>query len=122
MKAFLMYRDQDFGLKRPLPPNEQALTQDLALDTLFGAMALGDDFLYEVAKKAVLSSLTDKDAILYRQNILRDCLKHPSIVRDIYQIAIEATESERNIWASSAVIPAGSSIEPWTCFRSSWAC
>jgi hypothetical protein len=95
MKAFLMYKGQDFDLKRPLPPNEQALTQDLALDVLFDAMALGDDFMLEVAKKAVLSSLTNIDAILYRQNILRDCLNQPSIVRDMYRIAIEAIESEK---------------------------
>jgi DNA mismatch repair ATPase MutS len=95
MKAFLMYKDRDFDLKRPLPPNEQALTQDLALDTLFAAMALDDEYLFKAAKIAVLSSLTDKDTILYRQDILRDCLKHPQIVRGIYHIAIEAIESEK---------------------------
>ena len=51
MKAFLMYRDHDFDLKRTLPSHEQALTQDLELNTLFHAMALGDEFLVEVAKK-----------------------------------------------------------------------
>ena len=86
MKAFLMYKDQDFELNRQLPSNEQALTQDLELNTLFNAMALGDNFLFEVAQKAVLSGLSDLDTIRYRQNILKDCLKHPSIVSDIYQI------------------------------------
>ena len=74
MKAFLMYRDHDFDLQQKFPPNEQALTQDLELNTLFDAMALGDKVLLEVAKKAVLSSLTDLDTILYRQDILRACL------------------------------------------------
>ncbi len=59
MKAFLMYKDQDFELDRQLPSNEQALTQDLELNTLFNAMALGDNFLFEVAQKAVLSGLSD---------------------------------------------------------------
>lgn len=67
MKAFLMYKDQDFDLQRKLPSNEQALTQDLELNTLFNAMTLGDQFLFEVAKKAVLSGLNnDLDTILYR--------------------------------------------------------
>jgi DNA mismatch repair ATPase MutS len=96
MKAFLMFKDHDFDLQRKLPSNEQALTQDLELNTLFNAMALGDELLFEVAKKAVLSGLNnDLNTILYRQNILKDCLKNPSIVRDIYDIAVEAIESEK---------------------------
>jgi len=103
MKAFLMYRDCDFDLQQKLPWNEQALTQDLELDALFNAMACGDKFLFEVAKKATLSSLTDPDTILYRQNILKDCLKNPSIVREIYDIAIESIEGEKKErwWLSS---------------------
>ena len=98
MKAFLMYKDRDFDLQRELPPNEQALTQDLALNTLFEAMALGDNFLFEVARKAVLSSLNDPDSILYRQNILKDCLKNSSIVMDIYNVAIESIENKKKHW------------------------
>src|SRR6266581_3747663 len=100
MKTFLMHKDQDFDLQRKLPPNAQALTQDLELNTLFNAMALGDKFLFEVAKKAVLSAFnTDLDTILYRQHILQDCLKNASIVRDIYEIAVASIESERkNFW------------------------
>ncbi|MGD0275172.1 MAG: DNA mismatch repair protein MutS [Syntrophales bacterium] len=96
MKAFLMYKDHDFDLQQELPSNEQALTQDLELNTLFNAMALGDKFLSEVAKKAVLSGLNnDLATILYRQNILKDCLKNSSIVRDIYDIALEAIQSKK---------------------------
>ncbi|MHB8595697.1 MAG: MutS-related protein [Ktedonobacteraceae bacterium] len=95
MKAFLMYQDQDFDLQQKLPPNAQALIQDLELNTLFNAMALGDKFLFEVANKAILSSVTDLDTIRYRQNILRDCLNNASVVRDIYIIAVEAIASEK---------------------------
>ncbi len=38
------------------------------------------------------------DTIRYRQNILKDCLKHPSIVSDIYQIAIESIENQKRHW------------------------
>jgi hypothetical protein len=70
MKAFLMYKDQDFDLKRKLPSNEQALIQDLELNTLFNAMARGDTFLLAVAKCAVLSGVNNgRDTIVYRQNI-----------------------------------------------------
>jgi len=99
MKAFLMYRGRDFDLQQELPWNEPALTQDLELNTLFNAMALGDKFLLEVVKKAILSGLSDElDTILYRQDILKDCLKNPSIVRNIYGIAVEAIESKKKSW------------------------
>lgn len=96
MKAFLMYRERDFDLQANLPPHAQALTQDLELNALFNAMALGDKFLFEVAKRAVLPGFqTDLDTILYRQHILQDCLRNASIVRNMYAIAVEAIEGEK---------------------------
>jgi DNA mismatch repair ATPase MutS len=95
VKAFLMYRDCDFDLKQELPPWEQALTQDLELSTLFDAMALGDKVLLEVARKAVLCSVSDLGTILYRQDVLKDCLNNSSIVRDIYNIAVRSIEKEK---------------------------
>ena len=98
MKAFLMYRDRDFDLQARLPWNEQALTQDLELETLFNAMARDDRFLYDVARKAILSSLSDLDTILYRQDILKDCIRNSAAVRDIYSIAIESIQSEKKVY------------------------
>ncbi len=98
MKAFLMYKDRDFDVRQKLPPNKQELMQDLELNTLFSAMALGDDFLFEVAQEAVLLGSNDLDTILYRQNILRDCLKNSSIIRDIYDMAVELIESRKKHW------------------------
>jgi len=95
MKVHLMYQDRDFDIDQQLPPHEQVLTQDLELNTLFNAMARGDEFLFKVAKQAVLTSLIDLDTILYRQDILKDCLKNPSIVRDLYEIAGEAIENKK---------------------------
>jgi hypothetical protein len=90
MKAFLMHRDRDFDFERQLPANEETLIKDLALDILFNAMALGDQFLSDVAKTTLLSEPITIDTILYRQNILRDCLKNPVVVRNIYDIACES--------------------------------
>lgn len=95
MKAFLMYRDRDLDLSAELPPNNEALTQDLGLDTLLGAMAAGDQYLYDVARLAVLTSLTAPGAITYRQHVLSDCLEHPSVIRGIYDLAVEAIQRER---------------------------
>ena len=99
MKAFLMHRDRDFELGSGLPANAAELTQDLELDILFGAMAAGDSFLGEVARNAVLASLHEPAAILYRQQVLADCLELSSVARGLYTIAVEAIEREKKIWS-----------------------
>jgi len=99
VKAFLMYMDRDFDQVGDLSPSSAVLTQDLELDTLFGAMAVGDKFLLEVAKKTILTSLDEPEAILYRQHILADCLERSAIVREMYAIAVEAIEREKKIWS-----------------------
>jgi DNA mismatch repair ATPase MutS len=97
MKAFLMYRDRDFDIQQKLSSQEQALTQDLELNTLFSTMARGDKLLYELAKKAVLSGCSEQelDVILYRQNVLKDCLKQASVVRTLYAVTVAAIEGEK---------------------------
>ena len=55
-------------------------------------------FLLEVAQKAVLTSLQEPEAILYRQHVLADCLDRSAIVREMYAIAVEAIQREKRIW------------------------
>jgi DNA mismatch repair ATPase MutS len=98
MKAFLMYADRDFDMEEELPANEVALTEDLGLGTIFGAMAGGDEFLFEVARRTVLSSLADTAAIGYRQRILADCLAQASAVRQMYDAAAEAVAGSKKIY------------------------
>ena len=98
MKAFLMYEARDLDIEGDLPPGVAALIQDLELDTLFGAMAAGDRFLLDVARKAVLASLDDPEAIRYRQHVLADCLEQSTVVREIYAIAVEAIDGEKRVW------------------------
>jgi DNA mismatch repair ATPase MutS len=99
MKAFLLYRDRDFDLEQEPPPGTADFLQDLELETLFQAMAGGDRFLLEVASRVVLASLKDVSTILYRQDILRDCLRNAAIVRGLYALTVETVEQERkNYW------------------------
>lgn len=116
MKAFLMYKDRDFDpkqflsrrdrnrrnagrnldLDQLLPWNERALAQDLGLDILWKTMASEDEFLLEVAKVALLSSVTELDTIAYRHHVFADCLKHPDVVKHLYRIATDAVMAERS--------------------------
>ena len=61
-------------------------------------MASGDEFLFEVARRAVLSSLTDTDAIGYRQRILEDCLQQSAVIRQMYDLAAEAVAGSKKIY------------------------
>jgi ABC-type hemin transport system ATPase subunit len=124
MKARLLHRDRDFDWlwsleaaavraatrtgrrhyrdkERPFDPNSglpwhaDALTADLALTTLFEAMALGDDCIYEVSRKVILTAVTgDLETIRYRQDVLQDCLDKPQVVRALYAIAGDALEKQ----------------------------
>ena len=82
------------------PPDQAVLTQDLELGTLLDAMAAGDTFLFEVARRALLLTLRDPEAVVYRQEILKDCLENPGVVRELYALAAEALRAEKSVWGS----------------------
>lgn len=90
-----MHPDRDIDLAADVPANSDTLAQDLALDTLCAAMAAGDEFLFSVAKRTLLRSLASTGEIIYRQQALRDCLAHTAVVREIYDIAVQAIIDEK---------------------------
>ena len=116
MRVLLMHRDRDFDsaqslrelmysyrrddAKTPqLTPEQQALIQDLELETLLRAMADEDGFLLEVTRRALLAGVTnDLDTVLYRQQVLRDCLKNAAIIRDLYNFTVQIIEKTRRSW------------------------
>ena len=100
MKVHLMYCDSDFEKDLKITPHQLILIQDLELDRLFGAMAKDDKIILEVVKKAVLNSLEKKEEILYRQDILKDCIRNPAVIRKLYTIAATALERKKKTWWS----------------------
>ena len=104
-----MYRARDFDMQHQLPWNAEALTQDLGLNELFQAMSGGDEFLATVGKHAILLAPQEGlETVLYRQPILKDCLRNYSIVKSIYDLAVETIENKKNEWfVSFARHPSG---------------
>lgn len=99
MKTHLLYRGRDFNWEQPLPPNHEALVQDLELETLFKAMGGADEYLLEVARRVVLLSVGDDiETIQYRQAVLKDCLQNSAVVRQIYELGVEAVERKKKQW------------------------
>ncbi|PSN87877.1 hypothetical protein B9Q00_07500 [Candidatus Marsarchaeota G1 archaeon OSP_C] len=101
----LMYPNKNFDLKEPW--NAQSLIKDLELERLLMAMANGDEFIYQVSKVALLNPETQKDTILYRQAVLKDCLNNQNAVRELYDIAVTTTnEIKRSLfWLGSSDNP-----------------
>ncbi len=95
MKVFLMHRDRDVDLTSELPESADALVQDLELGTIFRAMAADDQFLYEMAARALLSPLAGPDEITYRQQVLADAIAQPDVIRGMYDLAVAAITSEK---------------------------
>lgn len=99
MKARLMDRERDFYVEQSSPWNEPALRQDLELDTLTRTMAAADEFLVDVSRKALLTATSnDLATVIYRQEILKDCLKNAVTVREIYNIVVSSLETARREW------------------------
>jgi MutS domain V len=98
MKALLMYPDRDFDAGRELPPQEPELAADLELNTLLITMAGGDDFVYAVARQGLYSGLTSPAEITYRQHVLADCVAHPDVTRELYDLAVAGVGAERRVF------------------------
>lgn len=109
MKAHLLHRDRDvdFTIDRvrwyhevhgpAFTTHDQALVQDLELDTVLDAMAANDQILREIAKRVLLRRPSDVGDILYRQQVLADCLRQRKAVREMLAITLETIDDERQV-------------------------
>jgi hypothetical protein len=98
MKVHLLYPDRDFDFAHENSPSQTDVVQDLELGRLLGAMAAGDKYLLEVSAKVLLSGLVDPGEIRYRQDILKDFVAHPDILRDLYTTVVGAIEERKGTW------------------------
>lgn len=97
MKALLMHPERDFQA-RPPAALDADLRQDLELDVVLTAMAAGDARVLAVATAALLQPLRDREAIRFRQAVIKDCLANPEIVTELYVLAVESQQADRGVW------------------------
>lgn len=99
MKTYLLYPDKDLDLSAPNCWNADDLVQDLALETLFHAMGERDKYLIEIAQKVILGAgVLEPSEILYRQDVLKDCMEHAGTVKELYELAVDAIECPKTIY------------------------
>lgn len=91
MKPFLLFERYDDQSREEILPGD-SMVEDLNLDYIFKAMSQGDTYLYHTAKSVVLDSITDINTIIYRQDILKDCINNNFIIKELYNVASEAIE------------------------------
>ena len=92
-------RDSDVDVAT-MPVADPTLVADLGLERVFRAMAGGDEFLDDVVRRIVVAPLGDDAAIRYRQASVRDAIASPAVVRELYDLVVEAIETERRIWGA----------------------
>jgi len=97
MKTFLMHPDRDFDSTPPSKRDPIPFSQDVELDVLLNAAAAGDRDIYDIMAAACAGAWgNDIDTIRHRQEILKDCLANPTIVRQFYAVALEPFGRERS--------------------------
>ena len=97
MKVLLMHPALPFDPKRSLPEGSEDLVEDLGLDRLFSAMAGADKLAFAVAKAAVLSPLPSAEEIIWRQQVLADCVGDPALPSQLYALASEALAAHNRL-------------------------
>lgn len=96
MKVHLLHADRDTEWDVALPGDAETLEADLEVATLLDAMAAGDAFLRETARRGLLARPAEPAEIRYRQSVLADVLRQPPVARELYAHAVRGVETRRD--------------------------
>ncbi len=106
MKVCLLYEDHERGREKYYYDTE-SIIQDLGLDSLFlvaskeviyddgevKKLEAEDSFVLETLHKTMMVPLNTKEEIEFRQDVVRDSLKFPDLIRGLYGICISVLNS-----------------------------
>ena len=97
MNVYLLYKDREWaGIKKYY--DAKSIVQDLGLKTLYtnagkdvvfenGSVKNIKDqgaFIYDTMSKVMVAPLVSKDEIVYRQEIIKDCLNNEDFIKQLY--------------------------------------
>ena len=95
MKVQLLNRP-GFTQEGDIAPFKNDLCQDLVLEPILQAMAKGDNYVYQQCKQILLSPLTDRENLLYRQSALRDAIRNTKTILSLYATVAEVVTDISN--------------------------
>ena len=101
MKAYLMFKDKNFVLDDNGMYNSIVTLDDLEIESVLKYASDSDALIHNVLKKSLANPLLDLDEIKYRQEVLKDSLDNPEIVRDLYQICVDTLNKIKKYWFGS---------------------
>lgn len=103
MNVHLMHKDRYFDMNETIIQDQKTLTRDLGIEGILDKMANQDEFIYDVCNQALFLNLNNTDAILYRQVILKDCIKNPKVIRTMYDLVTELLAKKKEwYWSFSS--------------------
>ena len=97
MNVYLLYKDREWaGIKKYY--DAKSIVQDLGLKTLYTNAGKDvvfengsvknikdqDAFIYDTMSKVMVAPLVSKDEIVYRQEIIKDCLNNEDFIKQLY--------------------------------------
>jgi hypothetical protein len=97
MKVLLMHPERDFDIEAEIRDNADELVQDLELGAIINTAAGEDKLVGDAFSHALLCADHDPATVLFRQEVLTDCLAAPDLIRELYRLAGDAVEAERRI-------------------------
>lgn len=107
MKPHLLFADRDHE-DGELPSIVGDTERDLGLESVLDAMASGDSYLRDVARRAMLATPLSPAQVMHRQEVLRDCLAQPRVIRDLYDLATQAIDAKRRTHSWISISQPGS--------------
>ena len=100
MKVCLLYENRERAANAPYY-DQKSIIQDLGLSAAFSAAAkeltyengelkqveAADLFVLETFRNVMMTPLLTEEEIVFRQEIVKDCLRAPKLIRGLYRVS-----------------------------------
>ncbi len=105
MKVCLLYRDRERSNENTYY-DTASIIKDLGLDTIFLAAAKRpvyengkvksvekeDIYLRDTIKSVMMTPLATEDEVVFRQEVLKDCISHEDMIREMYAVSSDVIQ------------------------------